>query len=149
VTTHESLIPSNNCCGLDTNVLVRYLTQDDPVQSIIVNRMIEGAVASGKKVWICQITLCETAWVLKKCYSLSKEKIRHVFLELLLTPQIKIENEDTVWNAFKDYETNSGIGMAECLIARINSQNGCEMTYTFDKAAARRLPTLYKEVSKM
>lgn len=132
--------------GLDTNVLIRYLVQDDPLQARLATQLIEQTVAAGKKLWISQITLCETAWVLKKCYEISKEKIRHILLELLLTPQIKIENEEAVWLALKDFETSTGVGIADCLIGRINAQYGCEITYTFDKKAAIHLPKLYEGV---
>lgn len=129
--------------GLDTNILVRYLVQDDPFQARLANQLIEQVVALGKKIWICQITLCETVWVLKKCYDISKEKIRHILLELLLTPQIKIENEEALWLALKDFEAISGVGIADCLIGRLNAQHGCEVTYTFDKKAVTNLPSLY------
>ncbi len=132
--------------GLDTNVLIRYLVQDDLLQSQLANQLIEKIISLEKKVWICQITVCEVAWVLKKCYHLSKDKIHHIFLELLLTPQIKIENEEALWLELKDFETINGVGLADCLIARLNDQNGCTITYTFDKMAVARLPTLYKEV---
>lgn len=129
--------------GLDTNVFVRYLVQDDVVQSNLANRLIEEAVAAEKILWICQITLCETIWVLKKCYKLSNNEISHILQEILLIPQIKIENESVIASAIKDFEMNNNVGFSDCLIGRQNAHNGCEITYTFDKAAAKRLSTLF------
>lgn len=130
--------------GLDTNVLVRYLVQDDPVQSNRANRLIETAVQQGNILWICLVTLCETIWVLNKCYKLSKEELLPILEELLLIPQIKVENDDVVRQALRDYEKSKKIGFPDCLIGRQNLHRGCSLTYTFDKAAVAQLPTVYK-----
>ena len=64
--------------GLDTNVVVRYLVQDDPEQSRRTNQCIEKWTKSGNKLWICLITLCEVFWVLESCYDLDKEALINV-----------------------------------------------------------------------
>lgn len=133
--------------GLDTNVLVRFLVQDDPFQSNLANRLIEQTVDSGKILWISQVTLCETVWVLKKCYKLSKAEILHILHEILLVLQIKVENEIAVNLALIDFETTNKVDFADCLIGRQNAQNNCERTYTFDEAAATQLSELYTELS--
>lgn len=132
--------------GIDTNILVRYLVQDDPTQSNLANQLIERTVDSGKCLWISQITLCETLWVLKKCYKLPKEEILHILQELLLVPQIKVENIEATWLALTDFETSLNVGFADCLIGRQNASNGCEITYNFDKAAATQLSGVYKQL---
>jgi len=133
--------------GLDTNILVRYLAQDDPHQSKLANQLIEHAVETGTLLWICQITLCETVWVLKKCYKMSKQEIIYILQELLQIPQIKVEHDDATWIALKEFETNKEVGFADCLIGRQNIQSGCVITYTFDKAAASACPTIYEALT--
>jgi predicted nucleic-acid-binding protein len=133
--------------GLDANILVRYLAQDDPAQSKLANQLIEYAVETGALLWICQITLCETVWVLKKCYKMSKQEIIHILQELLQIPQIKVEHDDATWIALNDFETNKDVSFADCLIGRQNIQNGCVITYTFDKAAATQCPAIYKALT--
>ncbi|MBA3237209.1 MAG: type II toxin-antitoxin system VapC family toxin [Parachlamydiaceae bacterium] len=130
--------------GLDTNVLVRYLVQDDPIQSKLANKLIEKTVDSAEILWICQLTLCETVWVLKKCYKLSKEEILHILHALLLVPQIKVENENVIYLALRDFERTKKVDFTDCLIGRQNAHNGCESTYTLDEAAADQLSEIYK-----
>lgn len=133
--------------GIDTNVLVRYLTQDDPEQSDLANALIKRIIEQKKIVWLCQMTLCETIWVLSKCYKLSRNELVAVVYELLLTPQLKLEEEETIWLAVKDFEINKDVGFVDCLIGRQNFQKGCEMTYSFDKGAYTKLPSLYTQLT--
>jgi predicted nucleic-acid-binding protein len=133
--------------GLDTNVLVRYLVQDDLVQSAKANQLIEEAVLQKKTIWIALVSLCETVWVLTKCYKLSKLEVTTILQQLLCTTQIKIENEKVARLALSDFESHKGVGFADCLIGRQNLENGCEFTYTFDRAAFEWLPAIYSGVS--
>lgn len=127
--------------GLDTNVLVRYLVQDDPKQSALASRIIERTVTGGEFLWICQVTLCEVVWVLERCYSVSKSELIKVIEQLLQTQQMKIENDDIVWHALRDFEHHKNIDFSDCLIGRQNAFNKCVFTYTFDKNAANKLNT--------
>ena len=119
--------------GLDTNVVVRYLVQDDPKQSKQANSIIEKAISNGETLFISLITLCEIAWVLESCYEVSKKELIDVFKRLLQTQQIKIENEDVARHALHDFEHHTGIDFSDSLIGRQNVSNGSSLTYTFDK----------------
>lgn len=125
--------------GLDTNVIVRYLVQDDPKQSKIASNYIEKTVEQGKILWLSQITFCEVAWVLERSYELNRNEIAEVFVELLETPQLQIENSEVIWKALDDFRDGSSTGFADCLIGRMNEHNGCKTTATFDKQAAKHL----------
>lgn len=133
--------------GLDTNLIVRYLTQDDADQSKKANDIIEKAAESGLQLWICQITLCETVWVLERGYKLPKQEILHILHELLQIPEIKIEHDNVTWLALHDYETSKSVGFVDCLIGRQNAYNGCTTTYTLDKQAAKHLHKTFQPVS--
>lgn len=130
--------------GLDTNILIRYLVQDDPVQSKKVNQAIEGWRKEGKILWINQLTICEIFWVLERCYKLSREDLATTLASLLETKQIQMEDEEIVWQALEDFKKNSKIGFSDCLIGRRNMHYDCVCTYTFDKDAAKNLNKTFK-----
>jgi predicted nucleic acid-binding protein len=71
--------------GLDTNILVRYLTQDDPDQSGKVTRAMEEATRSGEPLFVNHIVLCELVWVLEAVYRLPKPKILSALEHILRT----------------------------------------------------------------
>ena len=127
--------------GLDTNVVVRYLVQDEPKQSARASHIIEKAVKDGELLWICQVTLCEIVWVLERCYSISRNELIRVIEQLLQTQQMRIEKDDVVWQALRDFEHHHNTDFSDCLIGRQNALNECNFTYTFDKNAANKLNT--------
>ena len=132
--------------GIDTNVIVRYIVQDDTEQSGRANRMIEKAIANKETIKISQVTLCELVWVLERCYDVSKKEVVAVLKQLLQTRQIHVEGEQTARIALQDFERHKGIDFSDCLIAHQNIANHCSYTYTFDKKAAKQLPEIFKIV---
>ena len=58
--------------AIDTNLLIRHLTQDDPVQSAKVANLLAGAASNGELVLLTDIVLCETAWVLTRFYEVKR-----------------------------------------------------------------------------
>jgi len=119
--------------GLDTNVLVRYLTQDDPVQSAQVDQLIEQTLSQGKSLFINHIVLCELVWVLTRAYDYPKSDVVEVIEKILLAIQFEIEDKSSVWEALNDFKT-SRADFADCLIGVKNRNAGCEKTWSFDKA---------------
>jgi predicted nucleic-acid-binding protein len=122
--------------GLDTNVLVRYLAQDDPFQSRIAEEFIEDSCSEQDPAFINLIVLCETVWVLRCCYDVDRETIAGILEKVIKTEQFQIPNIDLVWRAIKEFK-NSGADFADCLIAQMNLANGCEQTVTFDRKASK------------
>lgn len=127
--------------GLDTNVIVRYLTQDDPAQSQIANTVINKAIDQGELLWISLLTLAETTWVLERAYKIPKNKMVEVLHTLLQIQELMIEKHDIVWHALHDYKKCKEAGFVDCLIGRQNISNDCLFTYTFDKDAAKEIKT--------
>jgi len=121
--------------GLDTNVLVRYLTQDDPAQAKAADDLVERAESGGEALFINGVVLCELVWVLDSCYGLSSVQILDVLEKVMRTRQFEIDGKDVVWLALDDYREGSA-DFADCLIGRTNLSRGCALTYTLDKAAA-------------
>ena len=121
--------------GIDTNVLVRYLAQDDPQQSALAVELIEGSCSENNPAYINHIVLCETVWVLERCYDVKKEMLAVILEKILKTEQFTIKGLEMVWQALKEFR-KTGAGFADCLLSQINLSNGCEHTVTFDKKAA-------------
>jgi len=125
--------------GLDTNVLIRFLTQDDPVQSKIATDFINAHCSEKTPGFVCHIVLCELSWVLESNYQQSKQTIIHIVGELLQISQLEIMNPDVVWRALNDFKT-SNADFADHLIAGSNIVSGCHETVTFDKKAGSQPP---------
>ena len=122
--------------GLDTNVLVRYLVQDDPRQSAMATRFIETQCTDDNPCFIGQIVLCELAWVLESNYQQNRAEIAAIIEQLLQVGQLEVMYPEVVWRALNDYK-KSNVDFPDHLVARINESKGCETTLTFDKKASR------------
>jgi predicted nucleic-acid-binding protein len=117
--------------GLDTNVLVRYLTQDDPSQAARAAKVIDGAAAAG--LFISLVVVCEIVWVLEYSYDLARNEISAALEKILQTSQFAFEDKDLLWQALADYRDGKG-DVADYSIGRIAQRAGCSHTITFDKA---------------
>ena len=122
--------------GLDTNVVIRYLVQDDKKQSAAATHFIETALTAEEPGYINAVTLSEIAWVLLRCYGVTKQQVQDIIEMLLTTKQLVVENVEVTWKALRTFNANS-IDFSDALIGRTNIHNGCERTVTFDKKAAR------------
>lgn len=122
--------------GLDTNVLVRYLTQDDPGQTKKVNALFEDDLTAQTPGYITVVTLIEVAWVLESCYGATKQEVEVVIHELLTTKQLLVESADKVYLALKRCEGGKG-DFSDAVITVIAEEMGCERVVTFDKKAVR------------
>lgn len=122
--------------GIDTNVLVRYLAQDDPKQSAIATRFIEGSLSADSPGFVSTITLCEVAWVLAESYGADRKRIRQIIEDLLATKQVVIERADLVWKALRAWET-APADFSDALIGQLAIAHGGEKTVTFDRTAAK------------
>ena len=121
--------------GIDTNVLVRYIVQDDPRQSRSATRFIESSCTNDTQGLISHIVLCEFVWVLATAYGYERRDIVRVLEQLLRIAQFRIVDPQIVWRAFRDYRDH-GADFSDHLIGRLHAALGCERTVTFDRAAA-------------
>lgn len=124
--------------GLDTNVLVRYMVQDDPRQSRIASRFIESGCSAEVPAFIGHIVLCELVWVLTGAYEYPKGRVVQALEQILRIAQLRVEEPQLVWQALVDYRSEEA-DFSDHLLARSNLKRGCEHTVTFDKSAARAL----------
>ena len=121
--------------GLDTNVLVRYLAQDDAAQSRAANRAF-AALSKQAPGFISLIVLCELIWVLEDLYAMKKPKLIDILRTLLESDELQIESKPLVWQAFQRF-SEASLDFSDALISAVGSHAGCTHTLTFDKAAAK------------
>lgn len=118
--------------GIDTNVLVRYLTRDDVRQAKQVERFVDRCAQDGEEIYLAQVVLCEAVWVLTTCYHRTRQKIAEVLEMLLETEQMQVAGRDRVRCALADYRQGPG-DFADYLIGTGNQEAGCDTTVTFDR----------------
>jgi predicted nucleic-acid-binding protein len=118
--------------GLDTNVLVRYITRDDPGQERAAARFLDSARTRSEPAFVNVIVLCELVWVLGRTYEYSRTEVATVIGRLLATEQVVVEDADQAWLALSDFKASKA-DFADCLIGRRNLRLGCDATATFDR----------------
>jgi predicted nucleic-acid-binding protein len=123
--------------GLDTNILVRYLAQDDPVQSPIATDIMEFRLTEGDPGFISVIAMVETVWVLDRAYALAAGEIAAALERILQADTLVVESEQEVFQATMALKEGSG-SFADALIGALGTKAGCTRTLTFDKSASRQ-----------
>lgn len=121
--------------GLDTNVIVRYLAQDDVRQAAAATRLIEGSLSAEVRGFISIVTLAEVVWVMASTYRVARASVADVVEGLLTAPQLTIEKADVVWRALRAYRV-SRADFSDALIVELGRDAGCAKTVTFDRQAA-------------
>jgi len=121
--------------GLDTNVVIRYITQDDLVQAEQANELIEQKLSAKHPGFITLLSMVEISWVLESCYDQAKKDILTILHDLLTTKQLLVESADSAYLAIKRCRENSGTDFSDSLIAVLSESKGCDVVYTFDKKA--------------
>jgi predicted nucleic-acid-binding protein len=122
--------------GLDTNVLVRYLAQDDPLQSEKATAIIERRLTELEPGFVSLVTVVETVWVLSRAYGLSNIEIAAAVEGMLQSETLVIQNEQEVFTAAIALKTGRA-SFADALVGALGQWAGCESTLTFDRKAAR------------
>jgi predicted nucleic-acid-binding protein len=124
--------------GIDTNVLVRFLVRDDEAQFEKARKLIKREVTAGRRVFVNQLVLMETEWVLRSRYAVPKNQIIEAISGLLNATDVQFEDEPAIEEALFIWK-DSIADFADCLIGAKNRRMGCRATATFD-AKASRLP---------
>jgi len=122
--------------GLDTNVLVRYLTQDDPIQSLKATEIIERRLTEGNPGFVSIVAMVETVWVLDRAYNLAAHEIAAAVEGMLQADVLVVEYEQEVFTAMIALKEGQG-SFADAIIAALGAKAGCSCTLTFDHEALR------------
>ena len=124
--------------GIDTNVLVRFLVRDDEAQFDRARKLIKREVAAGRRVFVSQLVLLETEWVLRSRYALRTIEIIGAGSGLPDATDVQFEDEAAIEEALFVWK-DAVVDFADCLIGARNRRLGCRATATFD-AKASALP---------
>jgi predicted nucleic-acid-binding protein len=122
--------------ALDTNVLVRYLVQDDPAQLATARRLIRKCVSEGRTLYLPVSVALELEWVLRSNFGFGKDEVIHTLSRLLSSADLSFEAEGALELALLLYKKGPA-GYADCVHVALASQAGEQPLWTFDKAAAR------------
>ena len=122
--------------GLEANVVVRYIMQDDTRQSPLATRIVESLSAEAPG-FVPLVAIVELGWVLGSDYKLNRNQLVDAFEALLRTRELVVERGDIVWKALRLFRRANG-DLADCLIACSAEAAGCAKTMTFDRGAAKR-----------
>ncbi|MXY26198.1 MAG: type II toxin-antitoxin system VapC family toxin [Acidobacteria bacterium] len=122
--------------GLDTNVLARYIVQDDPSQSAAATRLIEEHCTVEVPGYVSVTVLVELVWVLTRAYGYEKPVVIEVIRQVLRTAELVVEDHHIIWAALREFAPGTA-DFADYLIAHRNHARGCARTCTFDRRAAR------------
>lgn len=122
--------------GLDTNILIRFLTQDDARQSPIANRIIERELTRDRPGFINIISIVEVAWVLESNFDLNREERAALIDAMTRLENVVVQHRDHVLRALDELR-NGGADFSDVLVGALCADAGCDTTFTFDKKAAR------------
>jgi predicted nucleic-acid-binding protein len=118
--------------ALDTNILARYLRDDDPAQSKRAAHFVQRAIRQNEPLYLNHVVLCELVWVLDAVYEHRKDEIIVMLEAVLLTGQFELEDKVSIQSALDDYKKTKA-DFSDCLIGRRNRALGSETTLTFDR----------------
>lgn len=122
--------------GIDTDILVRHLVQDDDQQAVRATALIEGRLTRETPGFVNRIVVVELIWVLEGAYGYARDVVADLVERMLRTAELIVEDADDVSEAVRRCR-GTGADLADLLLAIGNLRHGCLETYTFDRRAAR------------
>lgn len=122
--------------AVDTNILVRYITNDHKEQAILSSKLLDKYTGQEKSILINNVVLCELVWVLDRGYKYKKTEIIKTLKLLLSSIEFEFENHELAFLAVFKYETTEA-DFSDILIGIINANLGSSTTYSFDKRACK------------
>lgn len=120
--------------GLDTNVLVRYVVQDDKKQAAQATALIE-SFNDDEQGFISLVALVEFHWIVRRTYKANRREAEALIRDWLIAREIVVEHADAIQRAID--RTNDQFEFPDALIGELGLRAGCEYTATFDSAAAK------------
>lgn len=116
---------------IDTNLLVRYLTEDEPVKAKAVDKLLNKAMHGELKIIIPSIVIAELTWVLESFYEMEEEKISELIEAIINTHGIEVTDKALINSALKNYRTKK-IDLIDAWIIEFAREKGVKIIYTFD-----------------
>jgi predicted nucleic-acid-binding protein len=122
--------------GIDTNILVRLIVDDEPKQAVAARDFIHDRCTPDAPGYISSIVLAEVAWILARGYGYSRNDIADAIERVMETAQLQVESSTDVAAALADYRRGPA-GFTDCLIGHLNRTAECTHTVTFDRKVAK------------
>lgn len=130
-------------CFVDTNLFIRYLTNDDPVKADKIENLLNDAAAGKIKLVTTEMVMAEIVWVLESGYSLENTDIAPLVRGILATPGLEVINSSFVARAVELYEA-ANIDFIDGYIAAVMEQRGISELYSFDRKYISRIKKLVR-----
>lgn len=127
-------------CGLDANVLLRALLNDHPQQSKLAQELLAG-LGQDRRGYVGVPAVLETFWVLRSRYRIPRQALYRMMRLLLSIKHVEVESSEAVAQALAAFQKKRA-DFADALLAHRNEEAGCELTYTFDRGAAKAVPAM-------
>jgi predicted nucleic-acid-binding protein len=121
--------------AIDTNVLVRFLTQDDDAQFQVAAGLIEGCTRDVPG-YVCREVMIELVWVLERAYKYSREEIAEALLSIVTASQLSVENAQDIASVVNLYR-KEGYDFADLMIRQAAQRTENRVLKTFDQKLAR------------
>ncbi len=126
--------------GVDTNVMLRFLIDDDAAQNVAARRFMSQRTLDDP-AFLSAVTLAEIIWVLHRRLKFSMAQIIEMIRALLTLDVLVVDHIEKL-----DMLINSSdippVGLADYLVVWSGTAAGCRSTMTFDKAAAKAIPDM-------
>ncbi|MBX3579727.1 MAG: type II toxin-antitoxin system VapC family toxin [Rhizobiaceae bacterium] len=126
--------------GVDANILLRALLNDHPQQSGMARHLLAG-LGEGRRGHIAISAVLEVFWVLRSRYRVPRQALYEMMRRLLMTRHLEVESSEAVVRALAHYREGRA-DFQDALLVERNVEAGCDLTCTFDREAARRLPKM-------
>jgi len=117
---------------IDTNIFIRYLTDDDPVKADACEKIFTRMIAKEEVCFTTDMVIAEIVWILESFYELSKQEIQDMVEKILNTPNLSCSNKDLILNALVLY-SEKNIDYIDAYNAFIMKDNGTKELYTYDR----------------
>jgi predicted nucleic-acid-binding protein len=119
--------------ALDTNVLVRFLVDDDEIQSSRAAKLVSRTIRGGEQLFVSDVVLCELVWVLRASYSFGRAEVAGVLQRLLKAAHLTFTDSDQLKRAAEAFASGKS-DFADYVIREQARAAGCECVVTFDRA---------------
>ncbi len=130
---------------IDTNLFLRYLTNDVPAQADTVDALLQRAEAGVLHLYTNRLVIAEIVWTLESFYKKSKADVRDAILAILNTPGLVVEARDQLLQAAVWYEEKNVDFIDACIAAEL-FDNGPATIYTFNRKHFTRFPFLNVQI---
>ena len=125
-------------CFVDTNLFIRYLTNDEPALADRVEKLLDDAAAGDAQLITTELVIAETVWVLESSYKLKNREVAPLIRGILATPGLEVTNADQISRALMLYELQN-IDFVDASITVFMEKQGIADIYSYDKKHLARV----------